>query len=50
MATDPAVKVSQLGPIFRRLGLGAKPEAEYCEFLAKVRAYSRGVDTGRALL
>ena len=42
IATEPAVRASQLGPLLRTVG--AESEASYCDLIAMIRAFSRGVD------
>ena len=42
MATEPAVRASQLGPLLR--AVGAEAEASYCGLMAMIRAFSRGAD------
>ena len=42
MATEPAVRASQLGPRLRTVG--AEAEASYCDLIAMIRAFSRGDD------
>ena len=42
MATEPAVRASQLGPLLR--AVSAEAEASYCDLMAMIRAFSRGAD------